>query len=202
MKEEADSVAKLVNNVLHPWLILAIVVAVIVYTNTTETLERVGWTLLPLAVAFIPVYVYTLIRFRRLRRTEDIDTGMRDTLRERPHELLISAFVFGIPPVLLLYFLSGPDEVLVLFIVTTAVMLFVALLNFVYRVSFHLALMTSSLCALWILTGVYSLITLPLIFLAVFFRRRLGAHTSWQLLTGAVLGAVVALLIFNGFGFV
>lgn len=202
MNRESYSGVKLVNNVLHPWIVLAIVVAIITYITSPETLGWVGWTFSILASAFVPVYVYTLVKFRRLQRAEKISTGIRDTFRNRPWELLISAFVFGIPPILLILFLDRPDEILVLFVVTTAVMFFIALLNFVYRASFHLALLTTSIFSLWLLTDVLSLATLPLIFIAGFLRYRLGAHTVGQLCTGVILGVVVTLLVFYGFGFI
>jgi hypothetical protein len=202
MKKESKSGLKIANNMLHPYVILAIVLSIIIYMMIPKILARVEWTLLPLVVAFTPVYVYTLVEFRRLQRVDRINTGMRDTFRERPWELLIAAFIFGIPPILLIHFLSGPDEILALFVAYTASMSCLALLNFVYRASFHLALVTTSLCALWILTGAFSLVTLPLIFLAGFLRRRLGVHTVGQLLIGTILGVVVTLLVFYAFGFI
>ena len=202
MTKKAYNSIRLVNNVLHPWVILTIMAALIACVTTSVTLERVRWTLLPLAASFLPVYVYTIVKFRRLQRMEKIDTSIRDTMRERPREILISAFVFGIPPVVLLYFLGGPGEVLMLFIAITVVMICVALLNFTFRASFHLALVTASFCALWILIGTLALVSLPLIVLAGFFRWKLGAHTAGQLVAGAILGVAVTLLVFFAFGYI
>jgi hypothetical protein len=202
MKKESHSGVKLAINILHPYAILGIVLASINYMVVPTILERVEWTLLPLVVAFTPVHVYSLVEFRRMQKVDKVKTGMRDTFSERPKELLISAFIYGIPPILLIYFLSGPSEILALFTAYAATNICVALLNFRYRASFHLALVTTSLCTLWVLIGVFSLVTLPLIFVLGFFRQKLGVHTVGQLLIGTVLGVAVTLMVFYTFGFI
>lgn len=192
--------AKLVCNILHPWVLLVPIVAVAAYKAVNPASEWVKWTLLTLAVAYVFPLVYTRLRVAALRGGENISAGTRSLLRERPRELLITTCLFGIPPILLVHFLNGPDTVLAVILAVTAIMLVIALLNLRYRASFHLALVTSILTSLWSLVGMVALVTLPLVPLLGFARWRIGAHTPAQLAAGFALGLMVTLAVFRGLG--
>ena len=74
----------------------------------------------------------------------------------------------------------------------------VALVNLAYQASFHLALVTSLLSSLWLLFGLVSLLTMPLIPLLGLARYRLGEHTQGQLMSGFAIGLAITLAVFGG----
>jgi membrane-associated phospholipid phosphatase len=79
-------------------------------------------------------------------------------------------------------------------------MLVIALVNMLYRASFHLAMVTSMLTALWFFFGAVSLISFVLIPILGFSRYQLGEHTPAQIATGFFIGLIVSLAVFSGFG--
>lgn len=192
--------AKLVCTILHPWVVLAPIVAIAAYKAANQASEWVKWTLLTLVAAYAFPFVYAWLKAAALRRKENISADTRSLLRERPRELLIATCLFGIPPILLVHFLDGPDTILAIIIAVTAVMLVIALFNLIYRASFHVALVTSILTSLWSLVGMVALVTLPLLPLLGFARWRIGAHTPAQMAVGFTLGLMVTLAVFQGLG--
>jgi len=87
-------------------------------------------------------------------------------------------------------------------VAVSVTMLSVALANLVYRVSFHLAMVTSMLSSLWILFGLVSLAALPLLPVLGISRYQLGEHSPAQIATGFFIGLAVSVAVFFGFGLV
>jgi len=192
--------AKVVSVALHPWLVFAAVVALVAYDATDTRGEWGRWTLATLFLAYTVPILYLRLRAGMLGRGSSSRISIRSIFRERPQELLLLACLFGVPSSLALYYLGGPDTVLAVLIAATGTMVLASLLNFVYRASFHLALVTGMLSSLWVLFGAVSLVTVPIIAILGLARYRLGEHTSDQLVAGFVLGLMVTLTVFRGLG--
>lgn len=192
--------AKLISNILHPWAVLVPVLALAAYRVVDEPLECIMWTLIAYLPAIIFPLVYAKVRAMTLSRRGTQQKVSRSLVRNEPKQLLIMAILFGIPSALLLIYLNGPKNLLVIMLGITAVMLVIALVNRVYRASFHLAMITSMLTALYILFGPVSLVTFLIIPILGFSRYQLGEHTPVQMVAGFLVGLIVGGAIFYGFG--
>ena len=199
-KNEAWQWAKIVSNVFHPWAVLVPVLALAAYRATGNPLECIRWTL----IAFLPATVFPLI-YAKIRATVLSRKGTqrrvsRSLVRNNPGQLFIMTGLFGIPSALILHYLSGPRNLLVIILGITAVMFVIALVNLRYRASFHLSMVASMLTALWFLFGAVSLASFLLIPILGLSRYQLGEHTPAQTVAGFLIGLVVGGGVFYGMG--
>lgn len=192
--------AKLISNVFHPWAVLVPVLALAVYQTVGNPLECIKWTL----VAFLPAVIFPLlyakIKAMRLSRTGNQQKISRSLVRDKPGRLFIMTGLFGIPSALILYCLSGPNNLLAIILGITAVMFVISLVNLKYQASFHLSMVTGMLMSLWFLFGVISLAAFLLIPILGYSRYQLGEHTPTQIITGFFVGLVVGGAVFSGLG--
>ena len=181
--------ARLVSNVLHPWAVLAPVMALAAYQAVGKPFESVKWML----IAFLPATVFPLI-YAKIRATALSRRGSqrkisRSLVRNNPGQLFIMTGLFGIPSALILYYLDGPKNILIIILGVTAVMLVIALVNLTYRASFHLSMVTVMLVSLWFLFGAVSLVGFLLLPILGYSRYQLGEHSSMQITTGFLIGS-------------
>ena len=108
--------------------------------------------------------------------------------------------LFGIPSILVLHFLNGPDSLLSIMLGCTAAMFIIALVNLKYRASFHLSMVTSMLTPLYFLFGPACLITYVLLPVLGISRYQLGEHTPAQMAIGFLIGLVVSGAISHSLG--
>ena len=133
-------------------------------------------------------------------RTTGTQVSQRSFFREQPNEMLLLAGLFGVPSALILYFMGSPAGILASMVGVAVTSLLIALVNRVYRASFHLALLTSMLIPLVIILALPPLAIAPFILLLGLSRYHLGEHTPMQLVAGFLIGLVVSGAIFYGFG--
>jgi len=199
-ENRAMRIAKLVSNIFHPWVILAVVVALAAYHAVGGPLEWVKWTLLAYLPVLVFPFLYAKIRATVLSRRGTQHKISRSLVRNDPGQLFIMTGLVGAPASLILYYLDGPQNVLIIILGVTAVMLVIALVNLTYRASFHLSMVTSMLTALWFLFGAVSLFSFLLIPILGYSRYQLGEHTTAQMVTGFFIGMVVGGAVFYGLG--
>jgi len=96
-KNDALGKAKLVSNVLHPWVVLVPVLALAAYQTTSEPLECIKWTLLTFVPAFGFPLLYAKIMAIRLSRGGNRQKISRSLVRDKPGHLFMMTGVFGAP---------------------------------------------------------------------------------------------------------
>ena len=193
-------IPRLITNILHPWVVLVPVMALAAYQAVREPFDCIKWTLLALVPALISPLIYAKVKSTMLSRNGSPQKISRSLFRDNPVQLLIMAGLFGIPAALILYFLSAPRNLLIIILGVTTVMFVIALVNFTYRASFHLAMVTSMLTSLWFLFGNISLFAFLLLPILCYSRYRLGAHTTLQMVAGFLIGLAVSIVVFYVFG--
>lgn len=200
-KSETRNIAKITSDILHPYVVFPLVVALVVYQVSSVPEVWIKWmfaTLLP-AYAFPLLYMQTRVTI--VARTTGTQVTHRSFFREQPNELLLLACLFGIPSTLILYFLGSPAGILATMVGVAMTSVLIALVNRLYRASLHLALFTSIVVSLYVISGLSPLIMMPLMLLLGLSRYYLGEHTPMQLVAGFLIGLVVSGAVFHGFGF-
>jgi len=193
-------IAKVISNVLHPYVVLSLVVAIVAYQQSPGLGIWAKWTMVALLSAYLVPLIYMRARVAIVVRTTGAQVSLRSFFREQPNEMLILACLFGIPSATILYFLGYPSDILATLGGVAGAALLIALVNRVYRASFHMALFTSAVVPLAIIFGLPSLGVIPFIVLLGASRFYLGEHTPLQLATGFLLGLMVSIAVFQGFG--
>jgi len=193
-------IAKIISNVLHPYVVLSLVVAIIAYQQNPSLWVWAKCTAVALCSAYLIPLIYMRARVAIIVRTTEAQVNLRSFFREQPTEMAILACIFGIPSATILYFLDYPPDIMATLLGVAAAALLIALVNRVYRASFHLALFTSAVVPLVIIFGLPSLVVVPFVLLLGTSRYYLGEHTPLQLTTGFLLGLIVSVAVFQGFG--
>ena len=196
----ARGTAQIISNVLHPYVVLSLVVAIIAYQQSPSLLILAKWVMIALLSAYLFPLIYMRARIAIIVHTTGAQVSLRSFFREQPAEMAILACIFGIPSATILYFLGCPSDIIATLVGVAAAALLIALVNKVYRASFHLALFTSAVVPLTIIFGLPSLVVIPFILLLGVSRFYLGEHTPLQLTTGFLLGLMVSIAVFQGFG--
>jgi membrane-associated phospholipid phosphatase len=199
-KDEVRRRAKLVSNIFHPWSVLVPVLGLAAYQSVSKPPEYIKWTLLAYVPAIVFPSLYAKIRATMWSQGGNRQKISRSLFRDKPREILITTFLFGIPAALILHYLNAPRNLLIIILGVTAVMLVVTLVNLRYRASFHLAMVTSMLTALWFLFGAVSLVSFLLIPILGLSRYQLGEHTPAQTVAGFLIGLAVGGAVFYGMG--
>ena len=199
-KNKTRNIAKIISNILHPYVVFPLVVALVAYQISSAPEVWGKWTVTALLPAYLLPLLYMQTRVTILARTTGTQVTHRSFFREQPNEMLLLACLFGIPSTLILYFLGSPLGIITTMVGVAATTLLIALVNRTYRASFHLALFTSMLMPLVIILALPSLAIAPFILLLGLSRYHLGEHTPTQLVTGFLIGLVVSVAVFNGFG--
>ena len=193
-------IARIISNILHPYVVLSLAVAIIAYQQSPSLGIWAKWTMVALLSAYLFPLIYIRVRTAVIVCTTGPQVSLRSFFREQPTEMAILACVFGIPSATILYFLDYPPDIMATLLGVAAAALLIALVNRVYRASFHLALFTSAVVPLTIIFGFPSLVVIPFILLLGASRFYLGEHTPLQLTTGFLLGLIVSIAVFQGFG--
>jgi membrane-associated phospholipid phosphatase len=193
-------IAEVISKILHPYVVLSLVVAAIAYHESPSPGVWAKWTTVSLLSAYLFPLIYMRARAAVVVRTTGVQVGLRSFFREQPSEMALLACIFGIPSATILYFLGYPSSMIALLVGVAATALLIALVNRVYRASFHLALFTSIVIPLSVIFGLPLLVVIPFILLLGVSRYYLGAHTPLQLATGFLLGLMVIIAVFHGFG--
>ena len=194
----ARGIAKIISNVLHPYVVLSLVVAIVAYQQNPSLWVWAKWTTVALLSAYLIPLIYMRARVAIIVRTTGTQVNLRFFFREQPTEMLILTCLFGIPSATILYFLGYPSDIVATLIGVAAAGLLVSLVNKVYRASFHMALFTSAVVPLVIIFGLPSLVVVPFVLLLGASRYYLGEHTPLQLTTGFLLGLMANIAVFQG----
>ena len=196
----ARGTARVISSILHPYVVLTLVVAVVAYQESLSWGVWARW----MAAALLPAYLLPLIymgaRVAMVVRTTGTQVHLYSFFREQPNEMVILACIFGIPSAAILLFLGYPASLIATLVGVATTALLIALINRVYRASFHIALFTSTMVPLLIIFGLPSLTVIPLILMLGASRYYLGEHTLLQLTAGFMLGLMVTVATFYTFG--
>ena len=203
--ESTRRIAKVISKLLHPYVCLPVVVALIAYQASPNPATWTTWTMAALLLAYLPPLLYS---YRQARVTAVAQTtgqvslgSMPQFVREHPNELSVGACLFGVFSVPILYFLNSPPGIIATIVGATATMLLTAQVNRIYRSSLHLAFFTSMTLSLGIILSIPWLFIAPFIVVLGVSRYHLGSHTPAQLGVGLLIGLAVTIPILNAFGF-
>lgn len=200
-ESKTTDMAQIVSKVLHPYVVLVPVVALVAYQVSSVPEAWGKWTVTALLPAYLFPLLYMQARVTIVARTTGTRVTYRSLFREQSGEMFLLVCLFGIPSVLILYSLGAPPSIMATLVGLSATGLLITVVNLRYRASFHLALFTSMVIPLVVISGLPSLVIAPFILLLGLSRYHLGEHTPAQLVAGFFVGLLVSGVVLYGFGF-
>ena len=179
--------ARIVTEVLAPAPTVAVLLALVVWHSTTSPSDALKWGVLVLIFVPILPLLYLLYEVRRQRLTD-----LHVRLREQRPRILAVAIASIVVLLGLLIALGAPRELLALIVAGVVGLVSVTLVTLVWKISIHVTVVSGSVVTLIVIFGWPLLILVPIIALTAWSRVTLRDHTPGQVLTGALLGAIVA----------
>ena len=133
-------IAKIISQLFHPYLLLTLVVTAVAHQENSIPAVWVKHTLVALIPAYLFPFLYMRAKAYAIAHTTGRQISLRSYFREQPVEMLILACIFGIPSAAILYFAGYPTSIIATLVGVATGAVVIALVNRVYRASFHLAL--------------------------------------------------------------
>jgi membrane-associated phospholipid phosphatase len=185
-------VAHLVGEIFSPLIVDAVLLLAIAIHSAPSLLRALEWT--AIAAGFVAAIPALIIQFG-VRRRRLTDHHVR--AREQRPKVIVLAFVSMLIGLAILFAVHAARELIAL-IVAMLVGLFITLLiTLRWKVSLHTGTFAGAIVVLAIALGPLFLALLPLVVLVAWSRVELGDHSPVQAGVGAILGLVVAGVVFS-----
>lgn len=184
--------ARLVTEVLAPAPVAAALLLLIAWHSTSSVLEAAWWGFLTVLFTVLIPFLYLLYGVRR-RRFTDHHVRIR---QQRPLPLSV-AVVSVLVDVALLLLLGAPRELLALVVAMAVGLGISTAVTLVWKISIHVAVVAGAVVILILVFGPALLILAPAIVLVAWARVEVADHTPRQVGAGALLGVLVAAVVFT-----
>ena len=189
--------AKLTSNILNPFLVCFIVVVLLTIDATSTVADAVKWSIVSIVFTVLPVFIVVLYLVR-IKKLDSIFINPR----ERRNKIYLLAIGCAITGCIVLILLEAPRLLVTAFVAGLVAIVIFTVINLWWKISLHTAFIAASVTVLIILHGGMVFWTLILIPLVAWARLEMKLHSPAQVASGALLAAVIVLVVFQLFGMI
>lgn len=190
IKKHDETIAQWVSGVVSPHVVGMVLISLMALNYSDNPLRVIQWLSLLLPMLVLPPLGY-IVWLVRTGVIEDIYMPERRT-RLAPLAVLIFWLLVCLN---LIRYWQAPPAVEVIVLATTVLVSVLSLVTLFWKISFHSATITAAATATLMIAGTTSWPVALLVPLVGWSRVRLRRHTVRQVIYGAVIGAVIALLL-------
>ena len=183
--------------ILNPILISLAVVVLLSFQSTSSASDGLKWSLLLVGITVLPVSLVILY----LVHKDKID-GMFIKVRQQRNKIYLLASLCTIACCVILFSLHAPLILIATMVAALSAMLVFMLINFTWKISLHTAFAAGSVTVLILLygtTGAFSAVLVPPI---AWSRIELKYHSLGQTVAGALLSALIVVVVYHLFGLI
>jgi len=184
-------IANLTSNILNPYLVSLIMLLLLSFTSASSTLDALKWALISVALSILPVFLVTVY----LVRSGRLDAVLTN-LRSPRNKIYLFAGLCAIVACVTLVYLGAPSILVAAFIAGLSTVVIFMCINLWWKISLHTAIVAASATVLVILYGWIAAVTVVLVPLIAWARIELKYHSPAQVVTGALLAALIAVVVF------
>ena len=190
-------IASLTSNILNPFLVSFVFILLLSFKSTPSALDAIKWSLISVAASILPVFgvIVYLVRSQKLE-------SIFINVRKQRTKIYLLAGVCGVVGYVILYYLEAPRELIATFMAGLSAVFVFMCVNFFWKISLHTALIAASVTVLIILYGSVAAVSVALVPLIGWSRIELKHHSPAQVTAGALLAAVIVVVVFYLFGLV
>ena len=192
-----ERIANLTSNILNPFLVSLVLILLLSFKSTSSALDAVKWSLISIAVSILPVFG-VIIYLVRSQKLENVFVNVR---KQRTKIYLLAGVCASVGCIILPY-LEAPPTLIATFVAGLSAVVAFMCVNFLWKISLHTALITASVAILIILYGSIAAVTVVLVPLIAWSRIELKHHSLAQVAAGALLAALIVVVVFYLFGLV
>ncbi len=186
-----ERIASLTSNILNPFLVSPVLILLLSFKSTSSTLDAVKWSLILIAVSILPVFsvIIYLVRSQKLE-------GPFINIRKQRTKIYLLAGVGASVGSIILYYFGAPLILVAAFVAGLSGVIIFMCINLLWKISFHTAFVAASVTALIILYGSIAAVTVVLVPLIAWARIELKHHSLAQVAAGALLAALIVVVVF------
>ncbi len=192
-----ERIANLTSNILNPFLVSFVLILLLSFKSTSSALDAVKWLLVSIAISILPVFSVVIYLVRK-QRLENLFINVR---KQRTKIYLVAGVCASIGSIIFPY-LGAPPILRAAFIAGLSAIVIFMCVNLLWKISLHTAFVTASVAVLIILYGSLTVVTVVLVPLIAWSRIELRHHSLAQVAAGALLAALVVVVVFYLFGLV
>jgi len=190
-------VAKLTSNILNPFLVSVVMIILLSFDSTSGIYGALKWSLLLIALGVLPAFIFVVYLVSR-HKLEGIFVIAR---RQRNKiYLLVSACL--VVSCVVLYYLGTPLVLMATFVAGLSAIIVFMCINLLWKISVHTGFVAASVTVLILVYGSIGAVTAILLPLVIWSRIKLEHHSPAQVAIGALLAAVIVIMVFYLFGLV
>lgn len=189
------SSARLVSNILNPFLVSFTVIAVLAFESTATTTDAFKWLAIAMVLSVLPVLAFVIY----MVRTKKLD-GIFINPREQRNRIYPLAALLGVAGAIIMYAADAPELLFVTFVTGLAAVVIFMTVNLWWKISLHTGFIAAAVAIIIMVFGVktsWIALAVPLVGWA---RLEMKLHTWQQVTAGAVLAAAVTVVFFLAFG--
>ncbi|MFC2056178.1 hypothetical protein ACFLTO_01240 [Chloroflexota bacterium] len=186
-----QKIANLTSNVLNPFLLCLALIILLSFASVSSTLDAIKWALISTTMGILPVFLGVVY----LVRNGKLDAFFIHAREQRTKIYLLGCLCASVSCIILAY-LGAPLILVAAFATGLSTALIFTFINLWWKISLHTALVAASATVLVMLYGWAAAATVALIPLTVWARIELEYHSLTQAATGALLAALIVVVIF------
>ena len=190
-------IANLTSNILNPFSVTLIIILLLSFESTSSTLDALKWSLILIALGILPIFSVIIY----LVHNERLDGVFISARGQRTKIYWLAGACAGAGCVILPYF-GAPSMLVATFVAGLSAVVIFMCINLWWKISLHTAFVTASVTVLVILYGWLAGVTVVLIPLMSWARIELKHHSLAQVTAGALLAALIVVVVFYLFGLV
>ena len=187
--------ARLTSNIANPFSISLLMIILLSFTSTSSTFDAFKWILISIALSILPVFaiIVYLVHNHRLE-------GIFIRAREQRNKIYLLASACAVVSCVVLYFLGAPRVLVASFVTALSAIIIFMCINLWWKISVHTAFVTASVTILIVLYGSLGAVTAALLLPIAWSRIELEHHSPAQVAAGALLAALIVVVVFYLFG--
>lgn len=189
--------AKLASNILNPFLVSLVIVILLATESTSRAFDALKWSLISLAFSIVPVF--TVIVY--LVHNEKLE-GISISVRRQRDKIYLLASACAIVGCAVLSYLEAPPVLLASFVAGLSALVIFMCINLWWKISVHTAFVSAFIIILIVLYGLVGVAAAVLLPLIAWSRIELEHHSPAQVAVGALLAALIVVVVFHLFGLI
>jgi len=189
--EMRKRIANLTSNILNPILLIMAMILLLSFVSADSTLEALKWALIAIALSILPVFSVIVY----LVRKGSLDAVFTNVREQRTKIYLLGGFCTVIGGITLAY-IGAPAILVAGFIAGLSTAIIFTCINLWWKISLHTAMVAASATLLVMLYGWIAVATVALVPLTGWARIELEYHSLAQAVTGALLAALIIVVVF------
>lgn len=189
--------AKLTSNILNPFLVSLVIVVLLAAESTSRVFDALKWSLISLAFSMLPVFVVIVY----LVHNEKLE-GTSISVRRQRDKIYLLASACAIVGCVVLSYLGAPLVLVASFVAGLSALIIFMCINLWWKISVHTAFVSAFVIILIVLYGLVGIAAAVLLPLITWSRIELEHHSPAQVAAGALLAALIVVVVFHLFGLI